>query len=124
MDNPSTWALFLTLKNAALAAFSLLYKMWVGEVEVELISIPRYLNVLHYCNLYLLTYKAPEHYTNMTSVLLVLMTRSFSLQKEAKTEMSFCSLGTLGAISTTSSAKANIKRLKQATVYSLHYYLV
>ena len=96
----------------------------IGDLEVELISMPKYLNVLQCFYLFLFIYNFPEHFTNMTSVLLVLMTRSFSLQKEANIEISFCSLGTQGAIKTTSSAKANINKLKQATVNSLHYCLV
>ena len=52
------------------------------------------------------------------------MTRSFNRQKAANTEISFYSCKTWGAISTISSANANINKLRQATVYSLLYYLV
>lgn len=86
--------------------------------------MPRYLKVLHYCNLTLLTYKSPLQCTNITSVFLVLMTKSLHLQKAAKTEISFCNYKTWGAIRTMSSANASINKLKLAMVYSLHYYLV
>ncbi len=60
----------------------------------------------------------------MTSVFLVFMTRSFSLQKLEKIETSFCSDSTEGANKTRSSAKANINKFKLAIVNSLHCDLV
>ncbi len=94
--------------------------MCTGDLAVLLISIPRYLKTLHCYNLTLSTKTSPEHLTNITSVFLVLITKSFNLQKDAKTETSFYNFGTEGPTKTISSAKANINRFRLATVNSLH----
>ena len=122
--SPSSYALFLMRWKAILAYFSLASRICRGDLADDLISMPRYLNTLHYCNLTLLTYRSPEHFTSITSVFLVLMTRSFSPQNLAKIEISYYNFTTLGAISTRSSAKASMKILTLATANSLHYDLV
>lgn len=122
--NPSSLALFLILRNAILACFTLVASIWPGDLLLDFISMPRYLKVLHYYNFTLLTYTSPLQCTNMTSVFLVLMTKSLHLQKAAKTDTSFCNCKTWGAIRTMSSANASISRLRLAMVYSLHYCLV
>ena len=122
--SPSSYALFLMRWKAILACFSLASIICTGFLADDVISIPRYLNTEHCFNLTLLTYRSPEHCTSMTTVLLVLMTKSFSPQNLAKIDTSYCSLATLGAIRTRSSAKDSIKILTLATANSLHYYLV
>ncbi len=124
LDRPSTCALFLMRWNAILACLSLEYKTCDGDLAVDLISIPKYLKISHCYSLILSTYKAPEHFTNITSIFLVLITKSLVLQKDAKIEISYYNFGTEGPIRTISSAKANINRCKLAMVNSLHYCLV
>ena len=121
---PSSLALFLILRNAILACLTLTDSIWPGDLLLALISIPRYLKVSHYYNSTLSTYNFPLQCKSITSVFLVLMTRSLHLQKAANTEISFYNYNTWGAIKTMSSANANINKLRQATVYSLLYCLV
>ena len=94
--------------------------MLTGDLELAAISIPRYLNYVHYYNLILLTYKSPVQCNNMTSVFLVFMTKSLHLQNEEKRDKSFYNASTLGAINTISSAKASINKVRPAMVNSLH----
>lgn len=89
-------------------------------LALDVISMPRYLKEVHSFSCTLSTNTAPLHWHNITSVLAVLITRSFYLQNVAKTETSFYSYSTWGAISTISSAKASINKFKDATTYSLH----
>ena len=107
-----------------MACFSLVYKTCDGERAVDLISIPRYLKTSHCYSFTLSTYRSPVHFTNITSVFLVLITKSLERQKTANIDISYCNLYTLGAIRTRSSAKANINKLRLATVKSLHCALV
>ena len=122
--NPSNCALFLIFKKAILAYLSLCYSIWTGDFAFEIISTPKYLNTLHYCNSYWATYNCPVQFTSITSVFLVFITRSFYLQKSANTEINFYNYSVAGAIRTISSAKANIKRFKHPMVNSLFYWRV
>ena len=124
LDKPSNLALFLILANAILAFTTLQCNMCAGDVALATISTPKYLNCLHSCSLFLAICISPLHYTNMTSVFFTLMTRSFASQKLLKIVTRCCSFSTDGAMSTISSANANINTLMHATVKSRFYYLV
>ena len=106
------------------AAFILALKMWAGDLEFTLISIPRYLKTSHYFNFTLFTYKSPTHYTNITSVFLVFITKSFASQNSVNIDNSYYNYYTPGAIRTRSSAKARKNKLRQATVKAVRWDLV
>ena len=98
--------------------------MLCGDLALASMSTPKYLNYVHYYNSHLFTYTLPAQCSNITSVFFVFITRSLALQKVENTETSFYSDCTYGAISTISSAKASINRLRPAIVNSLHWDLV
>ena len=95
-----------------------------GVLASASMIIPKYLNYLHYFSYSPATYTFPLQFTSITSVLLVLITRSFSLQNELNTDTSYCNNVTEGAINTTSSANANINNYRLAIVYARACFLV
>ena len=85
------------------------------------ISIPSYLNDVHYYNGTLFTYSSVGgQRTNMTSVFLVLMTRLLVAQNLENIANNFYNDAGEGANKTKSSAKASMNKFKLAMVNSLH----
>ena len=114
-DSPNNLELLRILLKAIFANYNRLLLTWRGHLAEFTSSSPRYLKVSQMVSFYLAMNIFPEQLTSITSVFLVLITRSFCLQNSANTETRRYNSSTDGANSTISSANANMHSCRPAT---------